>query len=62
MRSCGQCDAGERLGTGVADDKAMYAYVPDIIKFYLGEEPILQNVKTYLLTRPQVCASTYWRI
>jgi len=34
-------------GTGVADDKAVYTYVPDIIKYYLGEEPILNNVPTY---------------
>ena len=34
-------------GTGVADDKAMYSYVPDIIRFYLGEEPILKNVPTW---------------
>ncbi|MEM8800550.1 MAG: circularly permuted type 2 ATP-grasp protein [Pseudomonadota bacterium] len=36
------------LGTGVADDKALYAYLPRIIKYYLDEEPILQNVETYL--------------
>jgi len=35
-------------GTGVADDKAVYAYVPRIIKYYLDEEPILNNVPTYL--------------
>jgi len=35
-------------GTGVADDKAVYAYVPQIIKYYLDEEPILNNVPTYL--------------
>lgn len=34
-------------GTGVADDKAVYHYVPDIIKYYLNEEPILNNVQTY---------------
>jgi uncharacterized circularly permuted ATP-grasp superfamily protein len=34
-------------GTGVADDKAVYAYVPQIIKYYLGETPILNNVPTY---------------
>lgn len=34
-------------GTGVADDKAVYHYVPDIIKYYLNEEPILNNVETY---------------
>jgi uncharacterized circularly permuted ATP-grasp superfamily protein len=38
------------VGTGVADDKAVYAYVPAIIRYYLGEEPILPNVETYLLT------------
>ena len=35
-------------GTGVADDKVVYAYVPKMIKYYLGEEPILPNVPTYL--------------
>ncbi len=35
-------------GTGIADDKAIYAYVPRMIKYYLGEEPILQNVPTYI--------------
>lgn len=39
-------------GTGVADDKAIYTYVPDIIKYYLGEEPILKNVHTYHCSRP----------
>ncbi|MBI4890759.1 MAG: circularly permuted type 2 ATP-grasp protein [Acidobacteria bacterium] len=37
------------VGTGVADDKAVYAYVPKIIRYYLNEEPILPNVETYLL-------------
>jgi uncharacterized circularly permuted ATP-grasp superfamily protein len=35
-------------GTGVADDKAVYAYIPRIIKYYLGEEAILKNVQTYI--------------
>ncbi len=35
------------IGTGVADDKAMYTYVPDMIDFYLGEKPILSNVPTW---------------
>ena len=39
-------------GTGVADDKAVYAYIPKIIKYYLGEEAILQNVKTYICNEP----------
>ena len=38
------------VGTGVADDKALYAYVPAIIRYYLDEEPILQNVETYVLS------------
>ena len=37
------------VGNGVADDKAVYAFVPDLIRFYLGEEPVLPNVTTYLL-------------
>jgi len=36
------------IGTGVADDKVIYAWVPKIIRYYLGEEPILANVETYL--------------
>ncbi len=39
-------------GTGVADDKAIYTYMPQIIKYYLGEEPILSNVHTYHCHRP----------
>ena len=38
------------LGTGVADDKAIYAYVPHIIKYYLGQDPIIDNVETLLMT------------
>ncbi len=38
-------------GTGVADDKVVYAYVPEMIRYYLGEEPILENVPTYLCWR-----------
>jgi uncharacterized circularly permuted ATP-grasp superfamily protein len=37
------------VGTGVADDKAVYSYVPAIIRYYMGEDPILANVETYLL-------------
>ena len=36
------------IGNGVADDKAIYVYVPEMIRFYLGEEPILNNVPTYM--------------
>ena len=38
-------------GTGVADDKVVYAYVPDMVKYYLGEEIWLKNVETYLCWR-----------
>lgn len=42
-------------GTGVADDKAVYRYVPEIIRYYLSEEAILQNVPTYLCSEPSQC-------
>jgi uncharacterized circularly permuted ATP-grasp superfamily protein len=41
------------IGTGVADDKVMYAFVPRIIQYYLGEEAILPNVDTFLASNPQ---------
>ncbi len=40
-------------GTGVADDKSVYAYVPDLIRYYLSEEPILANVPTRICRRPE---------
>jgi len=40
------------IGTGVADDKAFYAYVPRLIKYYLGEDAILPNVETWQLSNP----------
>ena len=39
------------VGTGVADDKAIYPFVPDMIKFYMQQEPILPNVPTYICER-----------
>jgi uncharacterized circularly permuted ATP-grasp superfamily protein len=41
------------VGTGVADDKSIYPYVPDMVRFYLGEEPILKNVPTWQCRRPE---------
>jgi len=41
------------IGNGVADDKAIYSYVPDMIRYYLNEEPILKNVPTYQLGNPE---------
>jgi uncharacterized circularly permuted ATP-grasp superfamily protein len=49
----GNVTLANAFGTGVADDKALYAYVPEIIKYYLTEEPVLKNVETYLPTRPK---------
>jgi len=43
----GQVTLANAVGTGIADDKAVYSYMPDIVKFYLGEEPILKNVPTW---------------
>jgi uncharacterized circularly permuted ATP-grasp superfamily protein len=48
----GQVSLANAIGTGIADDKAVYAYLPAIIRFYLSEEPILSNVQTYLLDDP----------
>jgi uncharacterized circularly permuted ATP-grasp superfamily protein len=41
------------IGTGVADDKSIYPYVPDMIRFYLDEEPLIANVPTYMCRKPQ---------
>jgi uncharacterized circularly permuted ATP-grasp superfamily protein len=40
------------VGNGVADDKAVYAYVPEFIRYYLGEDPVLRNVETYQCSEP----------
>ncbi|GAA5055603.1 circularly permuted type 2 ATP-grasp protein [Thermocatellispora tengchongensis] len=42
------------VGNGVADDKLIYTYVPDLIRYYLAEEPLLRNVETYRLEDPEV--------
>jgi len=44
----GNLTLSNAIGTGVADDKSIYPYVPKMVEFYLGEKPILQNVPTYL--------------
>jgi uncharacterized circularly permuted ATP-grasp superfamily protein len=49
----GRVSLANAIGAGVADDKAMYAYVPSIIKYYLAEEPILPTIRTYLPTDPR---------
>jgi len=49
----GNVTLANAIGTGVADDKSTYIYVPEMIRFYLGEEPILQNVPTWELRKPE---------
>jgi uncharacterized circularly permuted ATP-grasp superfamily protein len=49
----GNVTLANAIGTGVADDKVIYSFVPDIIRYYLGEEPILDNVKTWLASNPE---------
>ncbi len=49
----GRVALANALGTGVADDKAMYVYVPRMIEFYLGEHAILNNVQTFMLRDPK---------
>jgi uncharacterized circularly permuted ATP-grasp superfamily protein len=49
----GHVTVANAIGTGVADDKSIYPYVPDMIRFYLGEEPLLSNVPTYVLHRQE---------
>ncbi len=48
----GRVTIANAIGNGVADDKAVYPYVPELIRYYLGEEPILPNVHTYDLSDP----------
>jgi uncharacterized circularly permuted ATP-grasp superfamily protein len=49
-------------GTGVADDKAVYAYVPQMIRYYLNEEPVLNNVPTYQLSDTEARAHVFQNI
>ena len=48
----GNVTLANAVGTGVADDKSIYPYVPEMIRFYLGEEPKLNNVPTYMCRKP----------
>jgi uncharacterized circularly permuted ATP-grasp superfamily protein len=51
--SAGNVALANAVGTGVADDKAVYAYMPRIIRYYLDEEPILANVETHICREPE---------
>ncbi|HEY6793657.1 MAG TPA: circularly permuted type 2 ATP-grasp protein [Kineosporiaceae bacterium] len=48
----GNVTIANAIGNGAADDKLIYSYIPDLMRFYLGEEPILPNVRTYRLDEP----------
>ena len=49
----GHVTIANAIGTGVADDKSIYPYVPDMVRFYLGEKPLLGNVHTWILADPE---------
>jgi len=51
--SAGNVTLANAVGTGIADDKAIYSFMPDIVKFYLGEEPLLKNVPTWRCREPE---------
>ena len=58
----GRVALANAVGTGVADDKSTYPYVPDIIRFYLGEEPLLENVPTWQCKRADELAEVLERL
>ncbi len=58
----GRVNIANAVGTGVADDKSIYPFVPDMIRFYLGEEPLLNNVPTWQLRKPDDLAYVLERL
>ena len=58
----GNVTLANAVGAGVGDDKAMYVHVPDMIRFYFGEEPILANVPTWELSKPEDLAIVLARL
>ena len=54
----GKVTLANAVGTGVADDKAVYAYMPRAIRYYLGEDPILPNVETHICREPEALQYT----
>jgi len=58
----GNVTIANAVGNGLADDKAVYPFVPDLIRYYLAEEPVLDNVATYRLEDPDVLASVLGRL
>ena len=62
MRIARQCRLANAIGTGIADDKAIYPFVPKMIRYYLDQDAILPNVPTYLALERRTIATTSWRI
>lgn len=58
----GNVTLANAVGTGIADDKAIYSYMPDILRFYLGEEPLLKNVPTFRCREPEALSYTLERL
>jgi uncharacterized circularly permuted ATP-grasp superfamily protein len=58
----GNVTIANAIGNGAADDKLIYSYIPDLMRFYLGEEPILPNVHTYRLDEPEHLAEALERM
>jgi uncharacterized circularly permuted ATP-grasp superfamily protein len=58
----GNVTIANAIGNGAADDKLIYSYIPDLMRFYLGEEPVLPNVQTYRLAEPEHLAEALGRM
>ncbi len=58
----GRLSVANAPGNGVADDKATYAYVPAMVRYYLGEEPVLDDVRTWVLADPEMLADALPRL
>ena len=58
----GRVTLANAIGSGVADDKSIYPYVPEMVRFYLSEEPLLQNVPTWQCRRPEELAHVLGRL
>jgi uncharacterized circularly permuted ATP-grasp superfamily protein len=58
----GRVTLANAIGTGVADDKAVYAYVPRLVRYYLGEDPVLDNVETHICREPKALRFTLERL
>jgi uncharacterized circularly permuted ATP-grasp superfamily protein len=54
--AAGNVTLANAIGTGAADDKVVYSYIPELIRFYLGEEPLLKNVPTWRCREPDALA------